>query len=67
MNDMDDTVNLCPLPRPQTADETLVLVNGDSLPDLTIPHLSDRSATKPNSLWQRLLDAFVRAMTPWPV
>jgi hypothetical protein len=64
MNDMDDTVNLCPPPRHQTADETLVLVNGDSLPELTI---ASRSAPEPKGLWQRLLDAFLRAMTPWPV
>jgi hypothetical protein len=65
MDDMDDTVDLSPRRETHAVDETLVLAQGDSLPDLALPPV--RPADKPPGLWQRFVTALLRAMAPWPV
>jgi len=65
MCDRDDTVNLCPRREPHAADETLVLAQGDSFPNLTLA--AARPAGEPTRPWRRFADALLRALAPWHV
>jgi hypothetical protein len=65
MDDMDDTVDLCPQQERHAVEETLVLADGDSLRDMALP-------VRPTNAWlaglcRRFVGALLRAMTPWPV
>jgi hypothetical protein len=66
MDDMDDTVNLSPQQKRQADDETLVLADGESLPDMAAP--AGQTNAWLAGFFRRFVRALLRAMAPpWPV